>query len=239
MEKIIKGIKLILEGKSIADKIKIFLWFFGIKSNLYLKNKDGIFFIRKNSADLWMLSPIGEEEIRKYFVLTKGVFLDIGANVGKYSIMLGNQLEKKGKVYAFEPEPSNLKSLNRNLNLNKLKNVHIIPLACFDKKGKINFYLNNKNTGGHSLIKKSDKKISINANTLDSIVKVENIKNIKLIKIDVEGAELNVLKGAKEVLKKYKPKIIFETYFPNKVLPYLKNFNYDIKKISKRDYFAE
>lgn len=239
--KIKKRIRLIKEGRSFRDKVKIFIWFFGIKRGLYLKNKDGIFYIRPNSSDLWMLSPIGEEEIREYFNLSKGTFFDIGANVGKYSIIIGNQLGKNGKVYSFEPEQSNLKALERNLLLNKIQNVKIIPIACSDKKGNLNFYLNKDNSGGHSLVKKTDKKIVVKSETLDSIVKDKKIKDIKLIKIDVEGAESLVLKGAKKTLKKFHPKIIFEAWSNNyleKCTKILKPLNYQVKKIPKSNYFA-
>ncbi len=189
MEKIYLKIKkvfsLIFEGRKLQDKIKIILWFFGIKQALFLKNKDGLFFIRKNSADLWMLSPLGEGEFRKYFNLSEGIFLDLGANVGKYSILLGKKMGPRGKVYAFEPEPNNLKALKTNLSLNKIKNVQIIEKACSNLKGKVDFYLDDKNTGGHSLLRKTNKKISVKSDTLDEILRENKVLRVDLIKIDL------------------------------------------------------
>ena len=242
MNKIKKRIMLVKEGKSFSDKLKIFISVLSLgkyKPQVFLENKDGVFFVRRNSADLWMLSTLGEFDMRKYFSLSEGTFLDIGANVGKYSIIISKQIKDKGKVFSFEPEPSNLIALKRNIKLNKAKNITIIPFACSNKKAKLEFYLNENNSGGHSLVNKSNNKISVDADTLDNIIKENNIKNIKLIKIDVEGAEMQVFEGAKETLKKYHPKIIFETDFPGKVFPLLKKLNYEIKQISKRDYFAD
>jgi FkbM family methyltransferase len=235
----------IREGFSLKDKIKILLFIFTLskyKPAVYIKNKDGFFFARKNSSDLWMLSTLGEEELRNYFKLSKGVFLDIGANVGKYSIILGKQLKENGKVYSFEPEPSNIEGLKKNILLNEVTNVKIFPLACSNKKGLISFYLNEKNSGAHSLIKKSKKEILINCDTLDNILKEQNLKeDINLIKIDVEGAEAEVLKGAINTLKKHHPKIIFEAWneeYLENVKKVLKPFKYEIKKIAEENYFA-
>lgn len=242
MNKLKKRILLISEGKSLVDKSKILfsvLSFNKYKPRVYLRNKDGIFFIRPGSSDLWMLSTVGESELREYFDLKSGSFLDIGANVGKYSIIMGNKLRGIGKVFSFEPEPSNLNSLKKNIELNKLDNVNIVPMACSKEKGRWEFYIDKNNSGGHSLVKKTNQKIFVETDKLDSIIESNKIKDIKLIKIDVEGAEMDVLIGSEKILKKYKPKIIFETDFPEKVIPFLDKLKYTVKRISKRDYFAE
>jgi len=196
MNKIIKRFILISEGQRLKDKLKIFLSVITLNkysSNLNLKNNDGIFSIRKKSADLWMLSTLGERELRKYFFLKRGVFLDVGANVGKYSIIMGRKMGKKGKVYAFEPEPHNLIALERNIKLNNLQNIRIVPLACSDKKSIIEFYIDEKNTGGHSMIRKTNKKIKVKTERIDEIISSEKIRNVGLVKIDAEGAEMKVL----------------------------------------------
>jgi len=139
MNRIYKRLNLISEGKKIKDKIKIlfFILTFGkYKPRVWLKNLDGNFLVRPNSSDLWMLSTIGEWEMRPYFNLKRGVFIDVGANVGKYTVMVGKKLKNKGKVIAFEPEPSNLKALRKNISMNNIKNVKILPLACSNKKNK-------------------------------------------------------------------------------------------------------
>lgn len=239
---LLKTINLIEEGNTLKDKIKIFLWLsFNIQKNLILKNKDGIFFVRGKSADLWMMSPMGEEEIRKYFDLEEGIFLDIGANVGKYSIMLGKQMGAKGRVLAFEPEPNNIKSLKKNIELNRVNNIDIIGKACSSSRGEVNFYLSSDNTGGHSITAKTNNKITVQSDTLDNILKENKISRVDLAKIDVEGAEYFVLKGARMMLEKFNPKIIFESWVGanhNKAIALLESFGYEIKKISKNDYFA-
>ena len=244
MNKLIKRIKLISEGKTLVDKIKICAYILSLgkySPEIYLKNEDGEFFIRANSADLWMLSPLGEIKIRDYFKLKSGIFLDVGANVGKYSVIIGNQLRENGKVFAFEPEPSNLKALKRNLELNRLTNVNIIPLACSDKKDRLKLYLNEKNSGGHSLIEKQTSFIEVDVDTLDNRIEKQKIKKVDMIKIDVEGAEADVLKGAKKILKRYHPRVIFEAWDEehlNRIEKVLIPFKYQIKKIGEENYLA-
>jgi len=244
MNKLIKRVKLISEGKTLVDKIKIGVYVLSLgkySPEIYLKNEDGEFFIRPNSADLWMLSPLGETEIRDYFKLKEGIFLDVGANVGKYSVIIGNQLGKNGKVFAFEPEPSNLKAFKKNLKLNKLINVSIIPLACSDKKGRLKLYLNENNSGGHSLIEKQTHFIGVEVDTLDNLIEKYKIKKVDLIKIDVEGGEVGVLTGAKKILRKDHPKIIFEAWNEkclNRIKKILNPFKYQIKMIGKENYLA-
>jgi len=257
-----KYFNLMEEGKTFRDKFIIFIYFvqmpvrlifkfIGYKGNgrlisdVTLKNKDGIFFCGNSIFSVWTGSVLGEEDLRKYFNLDKGVFIDIGANIGKYTIKLGNQLKKKGKVISIEPEPINFKALSKNVKLNKLENVFLENVACSDKEGFMDFYIDYVGDygGGHSLIKNeiSRKKIKVKTKKLDSILDELKIKKVDLIKIDVEGAESLVLKGGLKTLKNSHPKIIIEAWDKkhlDKVKEILKPFNYKIKQISKENYFC-
>ena len=135
--------------------------------------------------------------------------LDIGANIGYYTLIMSKLVGKKGRVYAFEPEPRNLELLRKSLKINHINNVKLFPFALSNKNTKDNFFINKVNAGGHSLIKTSESErfIEVEVKKLDAIL----IKNkIKLIKIDTEGSEDNVLLGAKITIKKNKPIIILE-----------------------------
>ncbi|MBA7617088.1 hypothetical protein ES703_24396 [subsurface metagenome] len=241
--KIKKRFLLIKEGRNFIDKIKIFFKFFGIEKPIYLSNEYGLFYIRPKSSDLWQASPQGEKDINtiNYFKIPeRGCFIDVGANIGRYSIMLAKKYPNS-KIISFEPEENNFKVLKNNIHLNKLKNVLPLQLACLDKKEKIDFYISLKSTGQHSLIKKTNKRIQVEANKLDYILNNLKIKKVDLIKIDVEGAEAEVLKGAIKILKKSHPKIIFEAWdeqYLKKVKKILNKFNYKIKKIAEENYFA-
>lgn len=146
------------------------------------------------------------------------VCLDIGANIGLVSLAI-SQLNPKSKVYAFEPTPEVYPYLKENIEINGIKNIIPFKLALSDKKQKLSF-INVKNylAGNFSLNPKySDKEkkvygdfIQLDAVKLDDWAKKNKIKKIDFIKLDVEGAELHVLKGAKEILKKHKPLLVME-----------------------------
>ena len=148
-------------------------------------------------------------------VLNKdSVFVDCGAHVGYFTV-LGAEL--CSKVYAFEAERENYKQLARNIKGNEYKNVKYYHKAVGDENKWMDLYVCLDNDGGnafwdvgdHVFNKKSKDKPTFQKTrmvTLDSVIKDE----VTLIKIDVEGYELKVLQGAKELLKNYHPAVILE-----------------------------
>jgi len=251
-----KYLTLIKEGYSLKDKITIasYVFYFLLNRleihkfhnlifNVTLKNKDGIFFCGKNIFSIWTGSSFYEPELRKYFNLKKGVFIDVGANIGKYSVILGKQLGNNGKVIAFEPVPYTLKILKRNVELNELKNVTALPFALGEKEERKDFYLDAVGGSG-SLLKqgvRKREKIRVTVRKLDNVLEELKINRVDLIKIDVERAEHLVLKGAVKTLKKYYPKIIFEAMneeYLEKCKKVLDKFGYKIKQIDSENYLA-
>lgn len=149
------------------------------------------------------------------------VILDIGANMGQYACRL-NQLVPKGKVFSFEPVLENYRALVKMKSILKLNNVEILKLAVSDKKGKDKIYIpviNKSLIDGTQAVLEGNKKTYDNVNynieivetdTIDNIVEEKNIEKISFIKIDTEGAELRVLKGALGSLKRFKPLLQLE-----------------------------
>ncbi len=254
MGKLKKFLGLISEGYALKDKFALSFYsaetFFRkmllLKENpkliydVTLKNRGGLFYCGRHINSVWVASSFHEKEIKDYFCLKSGIFVDIGANIGKYTVIAGRKLGNRGKVVSIEPEPSNFKILERNIRLNKLNNVVSEQAACSSKEGNINLYLRRTGTGGHSLVRKSGEKIIVKSLKLDSILIKHKIKRISLIKIDAEGAEYEVLRGAKKTLK-WKPKIIFESWneeYLGRIRRFLAPFGYKIRKISADNYFA-
>ena len=136
--------------------------------------------------------------------------LDIGAHIGYHSMNFATLT--KGKVYSFEPQPQNYKLLHLNAKINNLKNIHPIMMSLSDinESSKIPLVSKSKDKGnmGDFTINNltSNMYAKINSRTLDSF----NLENIALIKIDVQGWEKKVLKGAEETLKRCKPLLIIE-----------------------------
>lgn len=158
----------------------------------------------------------GELDLLFDFIAPGDTVIDIGAFVGTHVLAFAQKVGDKGKVFAFEPNPVIFQLLKMNVKQNSLANIKCVNTALSKKPGTI---LVNKsdltqtaNFGNYSLKSVSpeptpkNKKVSIKFTALDEY----NIGKCALIKIDVEGMELDVLKGAAKLLKKTKPIILAE-----------------------------
>jgi FkbM family methyltransferase len=128
-------------------------------------------------------------------------FVDVGAHYGFYSLLVARNVGQKGKVYAFEPDPSNYKLLLKNIKANNMEDI-IVPVnkAVSDRIGVITFFPG-KESGGGSLYASrytASKSITVETVTLDEFFEHEGWPAIDVIKIDIEGAE----KAALEAMKK-------------------------------------
>ncbi len=148
--------------------------------------------------------------------LKKGqVFFDIGANVGYYSILASKIVGQKGTVLAFEPVIRNLAYLQQHVILNKASNVKILPFACSNENGTARFSLGPNSAMGGLISDNAQNAGDILVPTikLDKITEELSIAP-DVMKIDVEGAESNVLRGGMELLRSKKPVIFLSTHSP-------------------------
>jgi FkbM family methyltransferase len=191
-----------------------------------------------------------EEEIIELFHPKEGdTVVDIGAHMGRYTITSSKSVGSSGKVIAVEAHPYNYRILQHNLSLNKLTNVNALNWAVFSKKARLKLYLPDEYLGytmHHSLMtnyltakynKEIERRyIEVEADTLDNLLKSRGINQVDWIKIDVEGAEYEVLKGATEILSANKSISILvevhgkDTYDPTMQLLRLNNFNIEFEK---------
>lgn len=124
--------------------------------------------------------------------------LDIGANIGYFSIVAGKVVGDSGKVFAFEPYPSTFEFLNKNIKTNGLKNIVAVKKAVSNRAGVQRLYLAN-DPGEHSLGGRDGvKSIDVEITTVDEFMWG---KKVDFIKMDVEGAEFHVLMGMTETIK--------------------------------------
>jgi FkbM family methyltransferase len=136
------------------------------------------------------------------------VVFDAGAHIGIYTVKASKEVGRKGIVVAIEPHPVNFECLKKNLELNDCTNVIPVNVALASSCGETNLFLN-ASSGGHSTaLRMSDNYISVRTTTLDQLVRDLGLTNVHLIKINVEGATLDLLKGAEETLGLHKPKIM-------------------------------
>ncbi len=186
------------------------------------------------------------QALEKYIVPATTV-VDIGAYIGTHTIKMSQCIGEKGSVIAFEPQKRIFSELGKNIKLNKCNNVRTFRYAL----GNINFKqvemnpTNRFNAGATSIGSGGD---LVTMRTLDSM----KLSHVSLIKIDVEGHEYSVLKGAEETILRNQPTIVFEcwTGVPceiqstiqqanlDRVLSLLKSYGYEIHNIYDSDFIA-
>ena len=165
-----------------------------------------------------------EQEILEHFNPKENdTVIDIGAHLGRYALISANRVGNQGKVITIEANPLVFEKLKKNLELNKVTNTTPLNYAVFSNKTKINLFVREEESTNteYSLrntvmvdreklmlekSKNAERVVEVNADTLDNILDSSGVKqdNVNWIKIDVEGAELEVLKGATNVLAKSK-----------------------------------
>jgi FkbM family methyltransferase len=137
------------------------------------------------------------------------VCFDIGANVGFYTLLLSKMAGNQGLVVAFEPVPKNCDLLRRQVGMNSCKNVVLQELALADFDGSANFDPTESSSQGHLAEKGL---LNVRCARIDSLVAAGEIPAPEIMKIDVEGAEVGVLSGAREVIARNKPVIFLATH---------------------------
>lgn len=148
-----------------------------------------------DSRELWVL---------KYLLRAGDVFLDVGANVGYYTLAAASKVQSSGQVYAFEPHPVMAAQLRNNCEQNPHLPIQIFETAVADQSGEASFYIppdNGFQSVEGSLVAHSDfseKKVPVV--TLDQICRKVGPGKIQLAKIDIEGYEARALRGAQGLL---------------------------------------
>jgi FkbM family methyltransferase len=144
------------------------------------------------------------------------VFYDAGANVGFFTVLGARLVTPKGRVVAFDPVPSNAQSLRRNVELNGFRNVTVLERALGDTSGSAVLEVGVQT--GHSRLKSFGTppdhaaSITVPVVSIDDVVRTEEVPPPDFAKIDVEGAEVAVLKGMRETMFEHRPKIICEVH---------------------------
>jgi len=150
-------------------------------------------------------------------------FLDLGANVGYFTLLAAKLVGKEGRVYSFEPEPQNFRYLKKNVEVNNYSQAKVFQKAVSDKSGKIKLYVCPYDSGHHTINRfdgvqayargrRVEKKaVEIEAVSLDDFLRGEKAD---VIKMDVEGAEPLALKGMDKMLKSNQNIKMFVEFFP-------------------------
>ena len=158
-----------------------------------------------HEVDFRFYSEIYFEDVYLQRTLKEGMnVMDIGAHIGTYTVLAAEKVGQSGKVIAIEPEPKNYKQLLKNIELNNFHNVIPQNIALTNHEGLEKLYLSPPPASdSHSLIFSDNKysSIEVSVKTLDQLLERLNLKKIDIIKIDAEGGEIPILKGAEKTLR--------------------------------------
>tara|TARA_Y100000741_G_C18247319_1_gene555997 strand:- start:683 stop:1561 length:879 start_codon:yes stop_codon:yes gene_type:complete len=193
-----------------------------------------------------------EEDVKEEFSqnINEGdTVIDVGANIGEYTLLGAKLAGDKGLVISVEPDHNTVKSLKENIILNDFKNCLVLEKAVGDKVEMKSLYKESEEgvigyLDSHIVNKELKKHSEIEVTTIDEIISSKNLSLVNLLKIDVEGFEYEVLLGCNDALKKNKiKKIIIELhpkYLKYKgidedlIYTFLRKYGFNIKKIQEK-----
>lgn len=133
------------------------------------------------------------------------VVIDVGANIGYYTLLAARLVGPTGHVHAFEPEPEAFALLERNVELNGYDNVTLVPKALGQENGRLALFLATNNRGDHRVYDPSGRRSSIDVDvvTLDAYLAEHDVDRVDFLKIDTQGAECSILDGARRTIARH------------------------------------
>ncbi|MGB8700251.1 MAG: FkbM family methyltransferase [Thermosynechococcaceae cyanobacterium] len=144
-------------------------------------------------------------------------FIDIGGNIGLYTIVASKIVGKNGKVLTFEPAPFHCEAIRKNIELNRIENVALYETALGSEDGSVQLVLpEGGNRGMFALAKNGEADdlhnapVPVKLSRFSSLVKAEAIERVSLIKLDIEGAEPLALSGMDDLFNRFCPSVLIE-----------------------------
>mgnify|MGYP001338896039 CR=1 FL=1 len=196
--------------------------------------KNTIMFYSRSDAEP-LLRKIVFDLYQKKLINPQNSLIDIGSWLGDNSLIWASMLENEGRVFSIDPSHSNLAYSRELAKMNKIENITWIEEVCAEKEG---ITLDYEGSIDHtSFIRGKNSKGSLISSSLDALMAKEGNPEIGLLHVDVEGFELSVLKGAKNIIKDFMPVIIYEQHISKQdsslVSTYLKSFGYRVFMINE------
>jgi FkbM family methyltransferase len=205
-------------------------------------NRDGIKYNLNihNIVDWFIYFNIQETSRKRLnsLINKSNVFYDIGANIGHVSLVASNLINENGIIYSFEPHPVSFKQFKNHIELNDISNIFAFNVGLGSSSSFVNMLEVEGNAGANRIVASNVKNSNftlINIVSLDEFILNKNAEVPDLIKVDVEGYELEVFKGAENLLNDIKPKLFFElderllklqNTSPIELLMFLSKFDY-------------
>jgi FkbM family methyltransferase len=161
------------------------------------------------------------------FSISTPTIIDVGANYGFISLALSTNLSKDSIVFSFEPHPQLVEAFKKSILKNNIKNIHLENVAVGDLRNRISLNLMGQTSNILDTGIEVVEKIEIDQIFLDDYFLSNQIKP-DFVKIDVDGYELNVLKGMKNTIAKYLPILVVESNGNHEIIDFLKQYDYDL-----------
>lgn len=204
----------------------------------------GRFHLRAHTDDIVHVMPSDERVIFqavKEWLRPGDVFVDGGANIGFYSVLAAGLVGNEGRVCSVEMIPNTAAQMKKNIALNGLRNVRVVEHAISDQAGQtVQARLTHDLLGQATICPETGANhpdaIEVTTQTLDNILKDE--PSIRLIKLDIEGVELEALKGAREVLRRTDA-LVVENWFGDPSLDaYIREVGFEITYLDPQNFLA-
>lgn len=223
-------------------------WIDGLKLKIYPKNEIFRSIYVNGKYDPNMIVVL------KSFLKSGDTLIDVGANCGYISLPLTKTIGSTGRIVAIEPSTRDYKRLTENIALNKLSEVvKPVKLAMGDRIGhKTMLIASEERSGSNTLGMKfafqgieKETTEDVNVSTIDNVVNMENITQVNVIKLDVEGSEVRCLEGAKDTIAKFKPTIVISVNGDalahskrsiEQLEKILKDYNYEVFGLEKNKF---
>lgn len=190
----------------------------------------------------WGLQDITRPKL--YSLVKKGdIVLDVGTNVGETLLNFAKLVGSEGFVYGFEPDEANFSNAQKNIALNEFENLHVFNFGISDAPATVKLYrVDPHNLGMNRILTDAEAGgyrdfTTIRTDTLDNVIEENNIPQLDVIKIDIEGYEMHALRGARELLKRSKPRLFIEVGYtrlinngtsPNEMVGFLNGLGYRV-----------
>ena len=201
----------------------------------------GKFHIRANTDDLFHALPMQEPFVEKFIrkLLRVGdTFVDAGANIGYYTILSSKLVGERGKIISIEMIPATAKILRKHIEINYLSNVRVVEGALSKTPRKILKASIIEGKSGKASIIRDNGENQIEVQSLIFKDLLADVSSIRLIKMDLEGAELDALKGLKNEFKRVQA-IIFENRGDKEVINFIKSKGFSITRIDSSNILAQ
>ncbi|MDJ0747768.1 MAG: FkbM family methyltransferase [Xenococcaceae cyanobacterium MO_167.B27] len=199
-----------------------------------LKGKKWI--VGSSQHGCWLGSYEYDKQLLFEQTITPGsTVYDLGGHVGFYTLLASVLVGNTGKVISFEPLPDNLKYLKKHLQINNISNTQIVEAAVCERNGIAYFETHNSSFQGHL---GSNGTLQVKTVSLDELITKEKLPIPNYLKIDVEGAEVQVLQGAKQILTEFHPTIFLATHgdkLQKECCQFITDLGYQLRAISEKD----